>query len=257
MLQSSVLSESIVAIIVDMEDLTAANLLQRSLVALLKYLPVKKLAKSDEVARTELFSLVSDLLDYTDHEISVESKGRFCALCEQYIRSNSDCIQLNCSPDCYCCGLDCLQRVIDEQRRPGWHLIYDAKCGRCENTLPRSAVYTFYDPEQIARLADQSFQEEKMLGCNICGGEYAASNMITLPCNHRFCKDDMTGYLDQLIGSGQVVPEKTICPQKNCGTEIEEAIIFSLVDRQSIDIIQRLRLVATMESMKNEDQKVL
>ena len=35
-----------------MEDLTAANLLQRSLVALLKYLPVKKFAKPDEVART-------------------------------------------------------------------------------------------------------------------------------------------------------------------------------------------------------------
>jgi len=254
-----VLSESIFAIIVDMEGLSAAELLQRSLAALSKYLPLKKLTKSDEIARAGLFSLVSDLSDYTglNLEVSVESKGRFCTLCEQYIRSDSDCIQLNCSPDCYCCGLDCLRRVIDEQRRPGWHLIYDAKCGRCENTLPRSAVYTFYDPEQIARLADQSFQEEKMLGCNICGGEYAASNMITLPCNHRFCKDDMTGYLDQLIGSGQVVPEKTICPQKNCGTEIEEAIIFSLVDRQSIDIIQRLRLVATMESMKNEDQKVL
>ena len=67
----------------------------------------------------------------------------------------------------------------------------------------------------------------------------------------------MSGHLDQLIGSGQVLPEKTICPQRNCGTEIEEVIIFSLVDRQSVDIIQRLRLVATMESMKDEDQKVL
>jgi len=81
--------------------------------------------------------------------------------------------------------------------------------------------------------------------------------MVTLPCDHRFCKDCMSGHLDQLIGSGQVLPEKMICPQRNCGTEIEEVIIFSLVDRQSIDIIQRLRLVATMESMKDEDQKVL
>ena len=220
---------------------------------------MKKLTKSDEIARAGLFSLVSDLSDYTglNLEVSVESKGRFCTLCEQYIRSDSDCIQLNCSPDCYCCGLDCLRRVIDEQRRPGWHLIYDAKCGRCENTLPRSAVYTFYDPDQIARLADESFREEKMLECAICIQEYAASQMVTLSCDHRFCKDCMTEYLNILVYNRQVVPEKTICPQRNCCTEIEEPIIFSLMDQQSINTIQRLRVVAAMESMKNENQTVL
>lgn len=242
-----------------MEGLTAPELLQRSLIALNKYISVKKLTKPDEVARAGLLSLASDLFDYTglDPEVLIESKGQFCALCEQYIRSDSDCIQLNCSPDCYCCGLDCLRSVIDLQRRPGWHLIYDAKCRKCEKTLPRSAVNQFYDPDQIQRLADESFREERMLACNICGGEYAASQMVTLRCEHRFCKDCMTGHLDALIQSGLVVPEKTICPQRGCGQEIEEIIIFSLVDRQSIDIIQRLRLIAGMESLKTEDQKVL
>lgn len=242
-----------------MEGLTAAELLQRTLVGLNKYLVMKKLTKPDEVTRAGLFSLASDLFDYTglDPVISIESKGRFCALCEQYIRSDSDCIQLNCSPDCYCCGLDCLRRVIDQQRRIGWHLIYEAKCGRCENTLPRSAVYTFYDPDDINRRADESFREERIMGCNICGEEFPASQMITVFCNHRFCKDCMTGHLEALVGSGQVVPEKTICPQRGCGEQIEETTIFSLLDRQSIDIIQRLRLVAAMESMKTEGQKVL
>ena len=242
-----------------MEGLTAPELLQRCLMGLNKYLSVKKLTKPDEVARAGLFSLASDLFDYTGHdpEVLIESKGRFCALCEQYIRSDSNFIELNCSPDCYCCGSDCLRSVIDQQRRSGWHMIYDAKCKQCGNGLPRSAVYQFYDPDQIQRLADESFREERMLACNICGGEYGASQMITLQCNHRFCKDCMTDHLDALIQSGLVVPEKTICPQKGCGQEIEEIIIFSLVDRQSIDIIQRLRVIAGMESLKTEAQKVL
>lgn len=242
-----------------MAGLTSPELLQRSLVALNKYLSVKKVTKPDEVARSGLFALASDLFDYTglDPEVLIESKGRFCALCEQYIRSDSDHIQLNCSPDCYCCDLNCLRSVVDLQRRAGWHLIYEGKCRNCGNGLPRSAVHQFYDPEEVQRLADESFREERMLACNICGEEYAASQMVTLQCNHRFCKDCMTGHLEALIQSGQVVAEKTICPQRGCNQEIEEIIIFSLVDRQSIDIIQRLRLIAGMESLKSADQKVL
>ena len=241
-----------------MEGHTASELLQRSLVALSKYINLKKLTRPDEKTRAGLFALVCDLFDYTglDPEILIESKGRFCALCELYIPSDSDCIQLNCSPDCYCCGLNCLREAIDEQRRPGWHLIYDAKCKKCDRTLPHSAVHQFYDPDQIQRLADESFREERMLVCAICGEEYGASHMITLGCDHRFCRNCMVDHLNEKVKSGEVVPEKMTCPLR-CGAEIEAAIIFSLVDPQSVDIIQRLRLVATMESMKTEAQKVL
>ena len=242
-----------------MEGLTAEELLERSLVGLGKYINLKNLSKPDEVTRAGLICLVSDLFDYTglEPEITIESKGCFCALCEQYIRSDSDKILLNCSEECYCCGTECLRQAIEKQRARGWHLIYETKCNSCSQLLPRSAVHTFYDEDEVLRLADEAFREEKRLNCKTCTEDYPASDMITLVCNHRFCKDCMIAHLMNLVQSGLVIPEKTICPEVRCGQEIEEVVIESLLDRQSIDIIHRLRRVAAMESMKTDDQKVL
>ena len=106
---------------------------------------------------------------------------------------------------------------------------------------------------KMAGLADESCSEE----CRICLGNYPGSQVISLLCSHRICEECMCSYLEELLKNAMLVPEKLVCPLPGCHTALQEDAIFSRLDPQFIDILQRVRLVRTMESVKNEDQKVL
>ena len=84
--------------------------------------------------------------------------------------------------------------------------------------------------------------------CEICFGELDSSDIYNLNCSHAFCLSCVKEYLQEKIKISKVVDIN--CPQLNCGSQIEEDEIISLLD---IDMVRKYLRFKKRESERKKE----
>lgn len=88
-------------------------------------------------------------------------------------------------------------------------------------------------PEASTSQAQPRLKRIKVFTCEIC---YTEGNLQTmaLGCNHRYCKDCYTSYLEQKIreeGEAKAIQ----CMAANCNIVMDERTVSMLVDSATLD----------------------
>ncbi len=77
----------------------------------------------------------------------------------------------------------------------------------------------------LSMLLEEEKQREAELAaltyeCNICGDDVTLDNMLTLECDHRFCKDCFTQFCEAKISLAAVQHNQLKCPDDDCSKPI-------------------------------------
>ena len=81
--------------------------------------------------------------------------------------------------------------------------------------------------------------------CSICYSEVIEHCMqVISKCGHRFCRDCVTGYLENALGDGRVIDTK--CPDMNCEILLDDEDIKAALSTLSYGKFQQFRILAHM-----------
>eukprot|EP00946_MAST-07B_sp_MAST-7B-sp1_P004274 g4274.t1 len=80
--------------------------------------------------------------------------------------------------------------------------------------------------------------------CGICMcDDVGEEDMITLSCNHRFCKQCMLVFVGSLIESHKVLDDEDfVCPETGCNAPLDLPIVKELVSAQTFERLLELKL---------------
>ena len=84
--------------------------------------------------------------------------------------------------------------------------------------------------------------------CGICMcDDVGEEDMITLSCNHRFCKQCMLVFVGSLIDSHKVLDDEDfVCPETGCNAPLDLPIVKELVSAQTFERLLELKLRRSM-----------
>eukprot|EP00347_Sterkiella_histriomuscorum_P000263 403376551 len=75
---------------------------------------------------------------------------------------------------------------------------------------------------------------EVQIYCNICYDSMGQSEFLDIDnCHHKFCKNCVIAYLDQLISTRQIT--KLICPEYGCGKALQFKLLEKLLSTEQLD----------------------
>ena len=82
-----------------------------------------------------------------------------------------------------------------------------------------------------------------MFECAICmDDDLDETDMVTLDCDHRFCRGCVKYHLDALLGTHQIKEEEMLCPVPGCNSTISLPIIRDLLNKKDYDRLLELKL---------------
>lgn len=77
-----------------------------------------------------------------------------------------------------------------------------------------------------------------MKSCEICTDNFLRDNMLTLSCDHYFCKNCLLSYLENQIGANLISPEGIKCP--SCPEMIAATIMSSILPEKLFDYFNKI-----------------
>lgn len=163
---------------------------------------------------------------------SIASLSQQCTFCSKIIQENeqSATISLSCKRH-FLCSRDCANEFIKtctENNILNWET---TQCFACSIPLSKDFYKTIYG-ECFEEMLKKAYDEnEPKFTCTICHSIYKISDSITLPCDHRYCKNCLKNYLENKINEAKVTKEDLSCPEGNC-VAIDTNYIKSIVDAE-------------------------
>lgn len=83
--------------------------------------------------------------------------------------------------------------------------------------------------------------------CEICFETKSGNNVIDYGCDHKFCTECVTNYMESLIGDGLISCLK--CPETECERSADETLIKKLVSEDMFDRYEKLMLKEITKDM--------
>ena len=152
--------------------------------------------------------------------------------------STTTCATSTCSPSSF--------PRTDRQHQLAHHLLaigfqdyeIDAAVKRC-NSTPAAARFIMDGGVKgwERKMADVVFE------CAICmSDDLDETEMVTLDCEHRFCRECMKYHLDSLIATHQIKEKEMICPIPKCCASVSLPIIQNIISKIDYDKLLELKL---------------
>ena len=181
-----------------------------------------------------LFQDFCKILHSSIYRAVVELKPIYCDLCRGHLSESS--LQLSCSH--YICSPDCFAKLLEMQLDNKYYLYDKLNCPTCGEKISKEITYRVYGGyDNFQRLIKESSERDEVeIVCEICSTVRKASNYITLECEHRYCKDCVKQFIDDLILDGKVGIDLS-CPE--CSKPINPHIVFAVIDNETKDRYER------------------
>ena len=111
------------------------------------------------------------------------------------------------------------------------------KAARRCNTV-ESAINYIFDGESLSSKADN-----RRFECSMCmDDDVCREDILTLGCNHRFCRDCLKFYVKLKLKEKNVSEEDLCCPERGCNVSIDVHIIESLLSSEQYQEFLDLKL---------------
>eukprot|EP00466_Bigelowiella_natans_P013195 jgi/Bigna1/87465/estExt_fgenesh1_pg.C_200191 len=95
----------------------------------------------------------------------------------------------------------------------------------------KPATTTASGNNSIQQEESKGLLSEEMVSCGICLCDLPKSSFQNVACNHNYCKDCYSRYLEVWIKDGKVI--NLTCPESNCSREISSDEIMRCVDEET------------------------
>mmetsp|Transcript_31831 Transcript_31831/g.31542 ORF Transcript_31831/g.31542 Transcript_31831/m.31542 type:complete len:734 (+) Transcript_31831:856-3057(+) len=145
-----------------------------------------------------------------------------CAICNGSF--NQEDIKKSECP-CTICK-DCFKKCVNEN---GSVCMY---CGRMVEDIDPDFFEQFKDPPPLP----------SKKSCAVCFGEFERAEMLTLSCDHYFCKDCLIGYFESEIDSGKIGPNGIKCPLPDCPEIVDGSIMIAVLSPQKWDFYNKISI---------------
>ncbi|KHJ92265.1 zinc finger, C3HC4 type, partial [Oesophagostomum dentatum] len=110
-------------------------------------------------------------------------------------------------------------------------------------------------PTEVLELAREECERAELrefeahcYDCNVCFENKTGSACVRfLPCGHTFCKECVSGYLNERLNSQEVSAIKCLCSK--CESPIHQKLIIELAGQEAFDLYERILLSRALYSM--------
>lgn len=91
-------------------------------------------------------------------------------------------------------------------------------CG-CKEKINESLALEIYRAKPPIFKKQKPEPIKTILSCPICMGEYSVEEIVTLECDHKFCKNCVQMYIQTKVEEGKTQLEHYPCPTGLCESE--------------------------------------
>lgn len=96
-------------------------------------------------------------------------------------------------------------------------------------------------------------KKRTLYNCKICEGEVPMDDMLTLGCNHRFCKTCLVQDWTTKINEGTISEKQMICPQEKCMKPIKFSILEGNLPKE---VFQKYDSLLMNHTISNNSEEV-
>ena len=197
--------------------------------------------------RLEENEILEDLDEEQQKMYNSIMKRKKCRICKVYKEANDDIWKLEACKHKICrnCLKDYLKISVFSKNAKMSNIICPVR--QCHHLISLAQFKNMDDfkeiNEQISKKEKEDYEEEKNLekpnlsqkitcfedlrhdNCEICAYDCEIVDMITLECEHRFCKNCILKYLKMKLNEGLITENHMICPREGCKISINYNIL--------------------------------
>ena len=197
--------------------------------------------------RLEENEILEDLDEEQQKMYNSIMKRKKCRICKVYKEANDDIWKLEACEHKICrnCLKDYLKISVFSKNTKMSNIICPVR--QCHHLISLAQFKNMDDfkeiNEQISKKEKEDYEEEKNLekpnlsqkitcfedlrhdNCEICAYDCEIVDMITLECEHRFCKNCILKYLKMKLNEGLITENHMICPREGCKISINYNIL--------------------------------